>query len=90
MQVYRRATELLEAEVGSDVVALDPEAGLCFGFNEVAAAIWRHLEKPRSFVELKDHLLAIYDVDEDECVSELANALNEMQLRKLIMHETAG
>ena len=33
----------MEAELGEELVALDPQAGNCFGFNEVAAWVWRRL-----------------------------------------------
>ena len=36
---YRRATQLLEAGIGDELVALDPDQGSCFGFNGVAAFV---------------------------------------------------
>ena len=39
--VYKRRTELMEAELGDELVGLDPAAGECFGFNSVATSVWR-------------------------------------------------
>ena len=36
---YQRATELLEAELGDELVALDQAQGQCFGFNGVATSV---------------------------------------------------
>ena len=45
---YQRATELLEADLGDELVALDQAQGQCFGFNGVATSVWRLLASPRS------------------------------------------
>ena len=55
--MYERAVHLLEAELGDEILTLDPAAGQCFGFNPVAASIWRRLAQPAGFDELKQTLL---------------------------------
>ena len=84
MPVYRRAVDLMEAELGAELVALDAEAGTCFGFNEVATSVWHALSEPRSFDELCTGLLGEYDVDPDQCRSELKALLDDMQARGLV------
>ncbi len=84
MRTYRRATDLMEAEVGDELVALQPDLGVCFGFNNVATEVWKQLETPRSFDELKDHLLAGYDVDEQRCSIELEQLLVQMREQGLV------
>lgn len=82
--MYRRAVELMEAELGEELVALDPEAGNCFGFNEVATRVWRRLGEPVTFDQLRDGLLEEYDVSRDQCTSELRALLDDLQQRGLI------
>ena len=82
--VYKRALELMEAEIGSDLVALEPKSGSCFGFNSVAASVWNSLTTPKSFDQLRDALLADYDVDFDECSRDLRALLDEMTNQGLI------
>ena len=57
-KIYARRIELMEAELGDELVALDVEAGSCFGFNEVATFVWRLLATPRSLADIRSHLLA--------------------------------
>lgn len=83
-EVYRRAVELMEADLGEELVALDPERGSCFGFNEIAADVWRRLAQPASFEDLRDGLLADYEVSEQQCSEELDTLLNDMVGRGLI------
>ena len=84
MGIYQRKAELLEAEVAADIVGLDPVAGRCFGFNEVAATVWRYLSKPRSFEEIELHLRNEFDVESSQCASELQDLLADMESKGLI------
>lgn len=76
--VYRRAVSLMEADLGDELVALDADAGNCFGFNAVATAVWRNLESPKAFDELRDELLARYDVSAEDCSAELQALLDDL------------
>jgi hypothetical protein len=83
--VYRRAVDLMEANVGDELVALDARAGQCFGFNGVATSVWKRLEHPRSFEQLRDALLADYEVGSHQCSVELAELLDDLVLKGLIV-----
>jgi hypothetical protein len=82
--LYERATELLEAEVGDELVALDEQEGSCFGFNEVATSVWRQLEQPKTFEDLKRSLLVQYEVSADQCTQELRELLDDLVERRLV------
>ncbi len=82
--VYGRNIQLLEAELGDELMALDAEGGNCFGFNNVAAGVWRHLESPKSFDEIRDALLAQYDVDRERCSAELRELLGDLVEKGLV------
>lgn len=81
---YRRAIKLMEADLDDELVALDAEAGNCFGFNGVAAWVWRRLAEPASFDQLRAELLAEYDVSGEQCTSELKALLNDMVEQGLV------
>jgi ornithine carbamoyltransferase len=83
-EMYRRSARLLEAEINDELVALEPNQGACFGFNSVATDVWRKLEQPRSFAELRNALLAEYDVSEEQCTGELRELLEQMREARLI------
>jgi hypothetical protein len=83
--IYERATSLLEAELGDELVGLEPGAGICFGFNDVAKRVWQLLEQPRSFEAVKAVLLDEYDVAPDKCGAELRELLADFADKKLII-----
>jgi hypothetical protein len=83
-EVYQRAVELLEADINDEMVALEPTKGSCFGFNAIATEIWRKLERPRSFAELRNELLSEYEVSDEQCTRELRELIDGMSRAKLI------
>ena len=82
--IYRREAALLEAEVGDELVALDAAKGTCLGFNTVATSVWRALQEPQSFEDLRNRLLDEYDVSEKQCSNELRDLLRELESRGLV------
>jgi hypothetical protein len=84
MVIYKRATELMEAELGDELVALDAAAGKCFGFNNVATSVWRRLEQPQTFEQLRDAMLEEYEVDPQQCARELRELLADLSLKNLV------
>ena len=85
--LYRRNRELLEADLGDELLALDIQGGLCFGFNEVAATVWRLLATPQSFDQLCATLRADYEVTPEDCAADLRVLLNELEEKSLIVAE---
>lgn len=83
--IYRRNVELMEAELGDELVTLDVEAGKCFGFNEVATSVWRSLATPQSAGALAVTLVDQFDVDPDRCAAELSDLLEDMTAKGLIV-----
>ncbi len=81
---YQRAGEVLDAEIGDELVALDVAAGECFGFNEVARTVWRELAEPKSFEQLRDRLLAEYDVGVAQCTAELKQLIEDLVSQGLL------
>jgi hypothetical protein len=82
--MYERATQLLEADLGDELMALDAEGGNCFGFNSVATDVWRQLASPKSFGEIHESLLAGYDVERDQCAADLRELLDDLVEKGLI------
>jgi hypothetical protein len=75
---YERAVDLLVAELGDELVALEEKGGNCFGFNGVATSVWQMLNVPRSFETIHSTLLSEYEVDPEQCASELRVLLEEL------------
>ena len=77
-RMFKRKVELMEASLGDEMVALDVEGGSCFGFNVVAASVWRQLERPQTFAALHAQLLDEFDVTAEKCARDLRRLLDEL------------
>lgn len=74
--VHRR-TGLIEAEIDGEIVALHIDNGTCYGFNITATRIWTMLAERRRVAELRDALVALFQVDPATCERELGALLDE-------------
>ena len=90
MRSYARAVVLMEAELGDELVALDANAGQCFGFNSVATSVWRALDQPKTFDELCAILLDEYEVARDQCSADLRELLTDLTARGLVKEVDAS
>ncbi|HEX8192843.1 MAG TPA: PqqD family protein [Allosphingosinicella sp.] len=85
--MVRRAGGLIEAEVDGELIGLEVEQGLCYGFNATATRIWALIEEPKRLSELQAHLLEEYDVDPETCARELSVLLDELRKDGLVAME---
>jgi DNA-binding transcriptional ArsR family regulator len=78
LMVLRRAG-LIEAEVDGELVALHVDNGTCYGFNGTATRIWALIEQPKRLSELRDALVAEFDVEPDVCEAQLRDLLKDLE-----------
>jgi hypothetical protein len=75
--IYQRRGDILEADIGDELVALNVDDGMCFGFNSVATDVWKMLEQPQSASQLRARLAEQYEVDPERCAAELNSLLDQ-------------
>ena len=76
--VVSRSASLLEASLDDELVGLHVDRGTCYGFNGTATRIWALIEQPRRLSELRDILIAEYDVDAETCEEQLRALLADL------------
>jgi predicted nucleotidyltransferase len=82
--VVVRSSGVVETEVDGDIIALDVETAVCYGLNRVGSHIWRLMEAPVSVADLRDQLLARFNVDAATCERELLHLLGELDAQGLL------
>lgn len=75
----RRSANFLEAEVDGELVALDVDRGACYGFNLSATRIWSVIEQPKTTCEIRQALLAEFEVDPQTCHEEMMELLRQLE-----------
>lgn len=81
-QRYAARRQNTSCRLGAEAVVLDLTQGKYFGLDDVAARVFELLGQPRTMDELRDAIVAEYDVAADRCEADL----NEL-LRDLIRHQ---
>lgn len=79
-----RRSDVIFCSVAEETVLLDPVSGIYFGLDPVGSAIWTMLETPQRLTELRDALLAAYDVDSETCERAVLNFVQQLEARGLL------
>lgn len=74
--------------LGDEAVLLDLKQGRYFGLNDVAARVLELLDRPRSLAELKERIVAEYQVEPARCEADLERLA--ARLIELGLIETVG
>lgn len=79
-----RTNKALVSSIEDELVMFDVNAGQYYGLNNVATAVWNHLENQKTVDELAQNLTSEFDISEDECRKELLEFLPELEQKGLI------
>ena len=82
--LYARTSDVIEADVGGEVVLLHTQNWQYFEFDRVGATIWGLLDAPSSLDTLVQSLTAKFEVDELQCRQETKDFLDEMIAQGLV------
>lgn len=70
--------------VEDEMVLLGMEDGIYYGLNSVGAFIWEQIKEPKTIVQVRDAILAEYDVEKSQCERDLFELIQEMTEKGLI------
>lgn len=80
-----RATGMIDAEIGGELVGLHVESGHCYGFNPTATRIWALIEQPMSFGALCAALVEEFDIDLDTCRRDATALIEDLVRERLVI-----
>jgi hypothetical protein len=72
------------AEVGDEVVILSLKDEVYYGLGDVGARVWELVQQPRRVSELRDAIVAEYDVSGERAGRDLLDLLAELAERGLV------
>lgn len=78
------AKEQAYSELEGEVVILNLKSGVYSSLNSLGARIWNLLQKPRKVSEIRDIILAQYEVEPKRCEDDLLILLQELELEGLL------
>jgi Coenzyme PQQ synthesis protein D (PqqD) len=82
--VFRKTTQQVSCQINDEVAILDLERSLYFGLEGAGVQIWEALEQPRSVAELRDYLVAEFDVAPADCEADIVQMLSSLKEEGLV------
>ncbi len=87
--VIAAAPEQISSDLSGESVLLSLKSGIYYGLNEVGTFIWNLIQQPNTVQNIREAVLAEYDVDADMCdrdVNMILKALLDAELIE-VSHE---
>lgn len=78
------AQEQVSCPLGEESAILNLKNSVYYGLDPVGARIWTLLQEPRSIGELRDVLIAEYEVEPAQCERDLLALLEKMRSEGLV------
>ena len=75
----------VSCDLGGEAAILNLDTGTYYGLDPVGARIWSCLSTPHTVAELRDRVLAEYDVDAARCEADLVALLDALAAAGLVL-----
>lgn len=82
--MVKRSQQIVDAEVGGEIVALHIEKGTCYGLNKVGSRIWQLSAESKQISTICRILLEDYDVPADQCEKQVLRLLEGLRSEGLV------
>ena len=79
----------VSCELEGEAVILGLGNGVYYGLNPVGAFAWKLLEEPRTVAELRDAIVAEYEVDAPRAEADLLRLLDDLSASGLVERRPA-
>jgi len=77
-------SDQVSADLQGESIVLGLDKGLYYSLDEVGALVWSLLPEPRRVTEIRDRVVAEFDVDEPTCERDVLAFLDQLQTEGLI------
>ena len=74
----------VSCQLDEETVVLHYDKGLYFGLNEVGTLVWNQVQQPRKVHEIRDAILRVYEVSDEQCERDLFKLLAELAAKGLV------
>ena len=76
---------MVSGNMDGEVVMLSIQRGEYFGLDKIGSRIWELIENLVSIKEIRSILIEEYDVDEETCLKDLIEFLEDLQNKGLLI-----
>ena len=72
------------ADIRGEMVILDLKSGAYYGLNSMGTVVWHLIQAPTQVSQIREAILAEYDVEPAQCEQDLLQLLDELANAKLV------
>jgi len=76
--------EQVSCDLGGEAAILNLKNGIYYGLDPVGARVWNLIQQPRTLAELREILVAEYDVDAARVESDIRDLLTQLLDNELV------
>jgi hypothetical protein len=76
--------EQLSSSIGGETVILALQAGRYYGVGDVGARVWQIIQGPQRVADIRNTIVAEYEVDPGVCEADLLRLLDQLAAARLI------
>lgn len=89
---FKAVKDHLYSDLNGEAVVLSLKNGKYYGLNGVGASIWKTMQTPITFKDIKTAVMQEYEVDDTTCDQEVMSFLQRMTEEELveILNETTA
>lgn len=74
----------VSCDLGGEAAILHLKAAIYYGLDPVGARVWDLLRTPKTLAEIRDAIVAEYDVEPARCERDLRDLLDKLAAERLI------
>lgn len=74
----------LSSDLKDETIILHLQSGTYYGLDEIGARVWQLIQQPRTSQEIREILVAEFDVDAEQCNRDLLILLEQLHSEDLI------
>ena len=79
-----RTQKVVTADMGKEIVMMSLEKSSYYGLDPIGSKIWERIEAPIRVAELCQGLAGEYDVDKEQCETDVLAFMNELYEHDII------
>jgi len=81
---YKQSSQQVSCKIDGEIAILHLDRAIYFGLQGAGADIWDALAQPKSLDELRDAVLAKFDVSPHQCESDIVEILATLEKEGLV------
>lgn len=82
--VFRKTPHQVSCRINDDVAILDTNKSLYFRLEGIAVEVWEALDNPSSVAQLRDLIVARFDVPAAQCEADILELLGQLEAKGLV------